>query len=218
MYVTDTFWSTLCHLFGQSHYSNSVIMLRKWQTFEGGNAEWNPLNTTEDWPEATLYNSAGVKNYRSQEDGVNATAATLRNGHYPSIVWALENNVPIDSWKLHPIPAEIDTWGTHSFAAYLRTMPPTPIPQPPQPKEIDDMRIVRVPNGSAYLMGSDLQWVPISDGPTETLWIDSGVPVTDLSAGTPGNVLMYQRLVAAQRASVVEDEPTPAPAPAPPTG
>lgn len=202
MYVTDTFWSSLCALFGQSHYSNSVIMLRKWQSFEGGNAEWNPLNTTENWPGAWLYNSSGVKNYRTQEDGINATAATLRNGHYPSIVWALENNVPVDSWSKAPIPAEVDTWGTHGFAAYLRTMPPTPIPIPPFIEEVD-MFMVHVPNGSIYLLtGSDL--LSVVDGADATaIAARVGEPV-DVDEG------FYTELMAKYPQTAA------APAPAPP--
>ena len=49
---------------------------------EGGTAANNPWNTTEPWPGATDYNSAGVKNYRTGSDGIRATLATLRNGHY----------------------------------------------------------------------------------------------------------------------------------------
>lgn len=51
---------------------------------EGTNAGNNPLATTLPWAGATDFNSVGVKNYPSFNDGVAATAQTLRTG-YPAI-------------------------------------------------------------------------------------------------------------------------------------
>lgn len=70
-----------------------------WMQEEGGDyqgskngAKWNPLNTTQNWPGATNYNSAGVKNYLSYMDGIQATAAVLNNGLYNPLYLALANN------------------------------------------------------------------------------------------------------------------------------
>jgi hypothetical protein len=52
---------------------------------EGGTAENNPWNTTEPWPHATIYNDAGVRNYRTGADGIAATLRTLTNGYYPGL-------------------------------------------------------------------------------------------------------------------------------------
>lgn len=54
--------------------------LVSWMQAEGGYAKNNPLNTTEDWAGATSYNYVGVKNYKSFNDGVQATAKTLNYG------------------------------------------------------------------------------------------------------------------------------------------
>lgn len=51
----------------------------------------NPMASTMPEPGATIYNSAGVRNYASASQGAAATAATLANGHYPLITAALRS-------------------------------------------------------------------------------------------------------------------------------
>lgn len=148
-------------MFGQKNDTNSIPMLRKWQEFEGGNAEWNPLNTKEDWTDATEYNSVGVKNYRTQEDGINATVATLHNGHYSGICTALANDSPMEVWTREPIPTEIDTWGTHGLANWLRSLTPKPIPNP-LPHKGKIMYVVNGPgNAGVYLLYQDGTMIPV---------------------------------------------------------
>ncbi len=57
---------------------NNRIAIVAWEASEGTQATWNPLATTKDMPGATIYNSHGVKNYRSREQGVEASIQTLR--------------------------------------------------------------------------------------------------------------------------------------------
>lgn len=87
--------------------------LDAWAQAEGGTARFNPLNTTEDWPGATVYNSVGVKNYPSGGAGVAATAATLLNGHYTGLV----SDLMLGEKKAERIVAdrrdEISVWGTN---------------------------------------------------------------------------------------------------------
>ena len=51
--------------------------LNAWARAEGGDAIWNPLNTTFELPGTTDYNSTGVKNYPRPIWGIAATALTL---------------------------------------------------------------------------------------------------------------------------------------------
>jgi hypothetical protein len=60
-----------------------------WQRAEGTKAAYNPLATTQNWDGATKFNSVGVRNYASYQDGIAATIKTLRNGHYGPILDAL---------------------------------------------------------------------------------------------------------------------------------
>lgn len=77
----------------------NLRFLSTWQRWEGGHthndATFNWLNTTMDAPGAIgSVNSVGVKKYRSFQDGVNATALTLMNGHYDDIVAGLLTGNP----------------------------------------------------------------------------------------------------------------------------
>lgn len=64
----------------------NLRFLDAWQRAEGGNAAYNPLNTTQQAPGASAYNSVGVRNYGSPEQGLQATVETLNNGRYGAIV------------------------------------------------------------------------------------------------------------------------------------
>lgn len=87
---------------------------------EGTRAADNPDDTTEPEPGTTDYNTVGVRNYPSWNIGVEATAATLRNGLYQPILNALAAGKPANvvvAWA-H------SSWGTWSGdqAAALRTL------------------------------------------------------------------------------------------------
>jgi hypothetical protein len=60
--------------------ANNLIAVVAWADQENSNASWNPLDTTYDEPGATSYNSVGVRNYVSLEQGLDATVATLALG------------------------------------------------------------------------------------------------------------------------------------------
>lgn len=88
----------------------AITGLAAWHRAEGGNATWNPFNTTQDAQGATTYNSVGVKNYPNEETGVTATVKTLLNGNYPGILAALRT----DAFDIHALADAVDSsvWGT----------------------------------------------------------------------------------------------------------
>ncbi len=51
-----------------------------WQYSEFTQAEWNPLADTLAMPGSTTFNSVGVQNYASLDQGLQATRYTLVNG------------------------------------------------------------------------------------------------------------------------------------------
>jgi peptidoglycan hydrolase CwlO-like protein len=59
---------------------SNVVAVVAWETAEYTTATWNPLATTYSMPGATKFNSAGVKNYRSLNQGLDATVSTLLLG------------------------------------------------------------------------------------------------------------------------------------------
>lgn len=61
-----------------------------WAQAEGGDATNNPFNTTQPAAGASSYNSVGVRNYGTPEQGIQATAQTLLNGRYGNILAALK--------------------------------------------------------------------------------------------------------------------------------
>lgn len=99
--------------------------LVSWMQAEGSEARFNPLATTQDWEDATNFNSVGVKHYASLEDGVAATAKTLNYGAdrdlygYKPIRRRLRRNVWA-YWTLRAV--EISQWGTGGLALRCLSM------------------------------------------------------------------------------------------------
>ena len=75
-----------------------VTFMLQWSLAESGynacngqsGAKFNPLNTTTASGITTNYNSVGVKNEPTFGNGVAATVATLKNGHYANILGELK--------------------------------------------------------------------------------------------------------------------------------
>jgi len=65
---------------------HNAKFLDAWHRAESGKARFNPLNTTQSWPGATNYNTAGVKGYKMRRHGIDATVKTLKNGRYNKIL------------------------------------------------------------------------------------------------------------------------------------
>ncbi len=87
-------------------------LLNAWARAEGGNAGYNPLNSTTWWPGATDYNSIPVRNYPSGAAGIAATAATLSNGFYNGIVADLRKGEQTAEMIVRRNAHEFDVWGT----------------------------------------------------------------------------------------------------------
>lgn len=93
-----------------------------WASAEGTDAKYNPLATTREWKGATDFNSTGVKNYASLDDGIKATVATiLEDDHgYEPIVWGLNHSARP---RRTLAAVEASHWGTGGLALLvLRSM------------------------------------------------------------------------------------------------
>jgi hypothetical protein len=78
---------------------NNVISLIAWACGENNStdlstkAKWNPWDTEEPGePGETDFNKAGVKDYPSMVEGLQAFLRTLHNGHYAPIIKCLEES------------------------------------------------------------------------------------------------------------------------------
>jgi hypothetical protein len=130
---------------------------------ENTGAANNPLATTEPAPGATIYNSAGVRNYPSLQSGFAATLATFRNGYYPHLLGILSDPSGGSSVAYCSSP-ELNVWGTgtcmqelaeinagdpHGYLTHqiagggpLPSPPPAPSPIPPG-DDMDNLTFIR---------------------------------------------------------------------------
>lgn len=100
--------------------ADKVQALCAWHAKEGGSAQWNPLNTTEPAEGATDYNTVGVKNYPSMAAGIEATAATLCNGHYPNLLHLFEGQPA--AMSIASCLPDLNIWGTGTFTAEVESI------------------------------------------------------------------------------------------------
>jgi hypothetical protein len=69
----------------------NVQAVTAWEQAEGTKAAFNPLATTQGgFTGETQFNSVGVKNYVSYQDGIDANVKVITNGLYPNIIAALQ--------------------------------------------------------------------------------------------------------------------------------
>jgi len=109
---------------------NRLRFARAWRLAEGGEATWNPWNTT--WAgkvapgvRASKYNGAGVGNYATRADGVAATVKTLRLRYYADLRARLARD---DTPELVAQSPDLRTWGTGAGVARMLTAFPGAIP------------------------------------------------------------------------------------------
>jgi hypothetical protein len=107
---------------GGVHGDHNAWALVSWMQAEGGNATWNPLNCTQKMPGSTDYNSVGVQNYVTYEQGLEATVKTILstnpNFNYGPIRNALRTN---DRANITLKAVEDSAWGTGGLA--LKVLP-----------------------------------------------------------------------------------------------
>jgi hypothetical protein len=101
--------SDLLARLGMPKTSENVRALSAWAQAEGTSAKFNPLATTQRAPGATNFNSVGVKNFVSYEQGLDATVQTLKNGRYGAILDALKAG---NSATAVGRAVEASPWGT----------------------------------------------------------------------------------------------------------
>ena len=92
--------------------SANVQAITAWEQAEGTKAAYNPLATTQGgFAGETQFNSVGVKNYTSYQDGLDANVKVINNGLYSNILAALQQgNDPMAVAKA----IAASPWGTGS--------------------------------------------------------------------------------------------------------
>ena len=70
--------------------AENVRAISAWEQAEGTKASFNPLATTQSgFAGETRFNSVGVKNYMTYQDGIDANAHAILNGRYTNSLDAL---------------------------------------------------------------------------------------------------------------------------------
>jgi hypothetical protein len=126
----DEFYKKVLQCLGAQPTKGNMSFMYAWRQSEGATAKFNPFNTTKKMSGTTNFNSKGVKNYRSMEDGIKATCETLKLGYYTDIVNGLKNDVGL--YKLSRMQG-LKKWGTGPLLAkvadgYLAGASPKPKP------------------------------------------------------------------------------------------
>lgn len=116
--VTRSDWSRLfLGRLGKPQTADTVEAITAWACGENTTAEWNPLATTEPGEAGeTQFNSAGVKDYPTLEEGLDATVRTILLPEYAAIRALLDDAASADR-----IVAAVaaSPWGTHDAVAAL---------------------------------------------------------------------------------------------------
>lgn len=115
----------------------NLALLRTMARGEGMNPGYfNPLATTQPEVGAGSLNSVGVREYSSFEQGVQATADTLRNGNYDNVLAGMKVNAPLTYYTQGAAANEIRTWqgGSSEDINLLRQQASQP--QPPAPAKV----------------------------------------------------------------------------------
>ena len=113
----EEFYKAILADLGAKETPEKIKFLKAWRQAEGGKAKNNPFNTTRDIPgeEDTIYNSHGVRNYPTRQEGLDATVATLRLPAYKEIVDLLKRD-DVTADEIANSQA-LKTWGTGELIA-----------------------------------------------------------------------------------------------------
>lgn len=106
----------------------NLLFVNDWAKAEGGGATNNPFNTTQPAAGASSYNSVGVRNYRTPQQGIQATVQTLENGRYGNILSALRQGT---SAKDEAAALADSPWGTGSLVLKMLGGQPQTAAGPP---------------------------------------------------------------------------------------
>jgi hypothetical protein len=167
---------------------SNMKVVYSWMFWEsgGGGGMFNPLNTVQPWPGATDYNSIGVKNYLTWEDGQAANQTAVLQPRFSTIMKELRNGQDTNGLIDAITSSE---WGTTILR--LRTLP---LP----PKE-NDMLIQ--PGRTSTVPGKVPYAIPAIDGQHVELWYGARM-VNDFSTADP-NLFLWHPVKLASSSMIV---------------
>lgn len=107
----DSFFVAVLQRLGMPVSSRNLSVLGTMARGEGmATSSFNPLATTQPAAGAGQFNSVGVRDYTSFDQGVEATAQTLMNGNYPGLLAGLQQSAPPSYYTSGEAAANLRTW------------------------------------------------------------------------------------------------------------
>jgi hypothetical protein len=112
------FYTKVLSNIGAPISKENLLFFYAWRQAEGAKSTYNPFNTTQPKEGSTLWNClskksgkcvGGVRNYKTKQDGIDATVKTMKNGNYKCIVDGLKGNK--GAVKIAECP-DLKKWGT----------------------------------------------------------------------------------------------------------
>jgi hypothetical protein len=112
------FYTKVLSNIGAPISKENLLFFYAWRQAEGAKSTYNPFNTTQPTEGSTLWNClskksgkcvGGVRNYKTKQDGIDATVKTINNGNYKCIVDGLKGNK--GAAKIAECP-DLKKWGT----------------------------------------------------------------------------------------------------------
>jgi hypothetical protein len=112
------FYTKVLSNIGAPISKENLLFFYAWRQAEGAKSTYNPFNTTQSKEGSTLWNClsrkndkcvGGVRNYKTKQDGIDATVKTMKNGNYKCIVDGLKGNK--GAVKIAECP-DLKKWGT----------------------------------------------------------------------------------------------------------
>lgn len=194
---TTTWGKNFLRAIGAPFNVQTDLFLRAWAQSENSAAKFNPYATTQPMPGSTKFNSIGVRNYLTWQQGVEATAITIKNGRYPNLLAALKEGK--DANKM-AAALKASPWGTGALT--IEVLKYTPMEFPfgecyPVPPAPYTHTATKIRSGS---VGADvdelLRWIAKRSGVAGYKWY-SGAPVDWVKAwqkarpslGTPDGIV-----------------------------
>lgn len=112
------FYNKVLQKLGAPISKQNLLFFYAWRQAEGAKSTFNPFNTTQPKEGSTLWNClkkkdgvcvGGVRNYKTKQDGIDATVKTITNGNYKCIVDGLKGDKGASSIAKC---SDLKTWGT----------------------------------------------------------------------------------------------------------
>lgn len=114
----DDFYKAILNCIGAPVTKENMKFMYAWRQAEGATAKNNPFNTTRKRSNATNYNSVGVKNYPTKDDGIQATCETLKLPMYTSLISQLKSGTATAS-EMANNSQVMKIWGTGDLIAKI---------------------------------------------------------------------------------------------------